>query len=63
MCGSKHVEPSINFGMTNSITKLHLVGVSIELYFFVTRYSDVKIRVEKHAPVITDVKVHGISYI
>ena len=26
----KHVEPSINFGIINSITKLHLVGISIE---------------------------------
>ena len=30
MCRSKHVEPSINFGIINSITKLHLVGVSTE---------------------------------
>jgi len=29
-CRSKHVEPSINSGMINSITKLHLVGISIE---------------------------------
>ena len=28
MCRSKHVEPSINFGIINSITKLHLVGIS-----------------------------------
>ena len=26
----KHVEPSKNFGIINSITKLHLVGVSTE---------------------------------
>jgi hypothetical protein len=26
----KHVEPSINFGIINSITKLHLVGISTE---------------------------------
>jgi hypothetical protein len=25
-----HVEPSINFGIINSITKLHLVGISTE---------------------------------
>ena len=31
MCRSKHVEPSINFGIINSITKLHLVGISTEL--------------------------------
>ena len=28
MCRSKHVEPSVNFGIINSITKLHLVGIS-----------------------------------
>ena len=27
---SKHVEPSINFGIINSITKLHLVVISTE---------------------------------
>ena len=32
MCHSKHVEPSINFGIINSITKLHLVGISTEYY-------------------------------
>jgi hypothetical protein len=26
VCSSKHYEPSINFGIINSITKLHLVG-------------------------------------
>jgi len=26
----KHVEPSINFGIINSITNLHLVGISAE---------------------------------
>jgi len=30
VCRSKHVEPSINFGIINSITKLHLVGISAE---------------------------------
>ena len=30
MCCSKHVEPSINFGIINSITKLQLVGISTE---------------------------------
>jgi hypothetical protein len=30
VCRSKHVEPSINFGIINSITKLHLVGISTE---------------------------------
>ena len=34
MCRSKHVEPSINFGIINSITKLHLVGISTELELF-----------------------------
>jgi hypothetical protein len=32
VCRSKHVEPSINFGITNSITKLRLVGISTESY-------------------------------
>ena len=31
MCRWNHAEPSINFGIINSITKLHLVGVSTEL--------------------------------
>jgi len=30
VCRSKHVEPSKNFGIINSITKLHLVGISTE---------------------------------
>jgi hypothetical protein len=30
VCRSKHVEPSINFGIINSITELHLVGISTE---------------------------------
>jgi len=29
-CRSKHVEPSVNFGIINSITKLHLVGISTD---------------------------------
>jgi hypothetical protein len=29
VCRSKHAEPSVNFGKINSITKLHLVGISI----------------------------------
>jgi len=33
MCRSKHVEPWINFGKINSITKLHLVGISTESYY------------------------------
>jgi hypothetical protein len=32
VCRSKHVEPSINFGIINSITKLHFVGISTEGY-------------------------------
>jgi len=32
VCRSKHVEPLKNFGVINSITKLHLVGISIEKY-------------------------------
>jgi hypothetical protein len=30
MISAKHVEPSINFGIINSITKLHLVGICTE---------------------------------
>jgi hypothetical protein len=30
VCRSKHVEPSINFGIINSFTKLHLVGISTD---------------------------------
>ena len=30
VCRLKHVEPSIIFGIINSITKLHLVGISTE---------------------------------
>jgi hypothetical protein len=30
VCRSKHVEPSVNVGIINSITKLHLVGISTE---------------------------------
>ena len=33
MCLSKHVEPSINFVIINSITKLRLVGISTESYY------------------------------
>jgi hypothetical protein len=35
VCRSKPVEPSINFGIINSITKLHLVGISTELHILV----------------------------
>jgi hypothetical protein len=31
VCRSKHVEPTINFGIINSITKLHFVGISTEI--------------------------------
>ena len=37
VCRSKHVEPSINFGIINSITKLHLVGY---FYWFILRCTD-----------------------
>jgi hypothetical protein len=30
VCHSKYVEPSINFGIINFITKLHLVDISTE---------------------------------
>jgi hypothetical protein len=32
VCRSKHVEPLVNFGIINSITKLHLVGISTESF-------------------------------
>jgi len=33
VCRSKHAEPSKNFGIINSITMLHLVGISTESYY------------------------------
>jgi predicted amino acid racemase len=35
VCLLKHVELSINFGIINSITKLHLVGISTEFRCYV----------------------------
>jgi hypothetical protein len=37
ICRLKHVEPSINFGIINSITSLHLVGY---FYWFILRCTD-----------------------
>ena len=37
LCRSKHVEPSINFGKINSITRLHLAG---SFYWFILRCTD-----------------------
>jgi hypothetical protein len=37
LCHSKHVEPSINFGVINFITSLHLVGY---FYCFILRCTD-----------------------
>jgi len=37
VCRSEHVEPSINFGIINSITRLHLVGY---FYWFILRGTD-----------------------
>jgi len=31
VCRSKHVEPSKNFGIINSATKQHLIGISTEM--------------------------------
>ena len=42
MCRSKHVEPVKNFGVVNSITKLHFVGISTEQY---TMYRSMSIEV------------------
>jgi len=36
VCRSKHVEPLKNFGIINSITKLHFVGTSIDLIIIVS---------------------------
>jgi hypothetical protein len=35
VCRLKHVDPSINFGIINSIAKLHLVGISTESSTFI----------------------------
>ena len=37
VCRSKHIEPSINFVIINSITRLHLVG---NFYCFILRCTD-----------------------
>ena len=37
VCRSKHVEPSINVGIINSITRFHLVGY---FYWFILRCTD-----------------------
>ena len=37
VCRSKHVEPSLNFGIINSITRLHRVGY---FYWFILRCTD-----------------------
>ena len=37
VCRSKHVQPSINFGIINSVTRLHLVGY---FYWFILRCTD-----------------------
>ena len=37
VCHSKHVKPSINFGIINSITKMHLVGY---FYWVILRCTD-----------------------
>jgi len=53
VCSSKHVEPSVNFEIINSVTKLHLVGIStesstmhgsmnIKSFFFIYRHSDLE---------------------
>jgi hypothetical protein len=43
VCRSKHVEPSVNFGIINSIKKLHLVGISTELSYlnYTAEYSEI----------------------
>ena len=63
---SKHVETSINFGIINSITKLHLVGISTESF---TMHGSMNIKQEKypqrHAPVrnYKSVRRHTFYYI
>jgi len=41
ICRSKHVEPSVNFGIINSITRLHLVGY---FYWLLLRRSNINDR-------------------
>jgi hypothetical protein len=36
VCRSKHVKPSLNFGIMNSIRKLHLVGISAETVYYIS---------------------------
>jgi len=43
MCRWKHVEPSINFGIINSVTKQHLVGISTEKYNTVLQQGQVDV--------------------
>ena len=45
MCRWKHVEPTINFGIINSITKLHLVGISTESS---TMHGSMNVKFEKN---------------
>ena len=33
MCRSKYVEPSVNFGIINSVTRLHVVGYFYDSYY------------------------------
>jgi len=44
----KHVEPSINFGIINSITSLHLVGYSSAsgLYTYINIYTYINQRLK-----------------
>jgi hypothetical protein len=46
-----HVEPSVNFGIINSITRLHLVGY---FYRFILRCTDPWILKKKKMNVLTD---------
>jgi hypothetical protein len=39
-CRSEHVEPSVNFWIVNSITRLHLVGC---FYWYILRCTDPRI--------------------
>jgi len=52
LCLSKHVEPSVNFEIINSITKLHLVGISTESL----RCTDLWISTKKGFPCFCKIK-------
>jgi len=59
VCRSKHVEPSINFGIINSITKLHLVGISTESSSTMHGSMNIKNMTVVKQKLVSDLAVHG----